>query len=105
MNEKSYIDFSNFNVIYYVLIMNVYTKTLVLLLCPFVLFAQKKVVKKKAAPVTVTPTATASIQPPLKLWYANPAQYFEEALVLGNGLQGATVFGGISTDKIGRAHV
>ena len=100
MNEKSYIDFSNFNVIYYVLIMNVYTKTLVLLLCPFVLFAQKKVVKKKAAPVTITPTATASIQPPLKLWYANPAQYFEEALVLGNGLQGATVFGGISTDKI-----
>mgnify|MGYP003329045372 FL=1 len=100
MNEKSYTDFSNFNVIYYVLIMNVYTKTLVLLLCPFVLFAQKKVVKKKAAPVTVTPTATASIQPPLKLWYANPAQYFEEALVLGNGLQGATVFGGISTDKI-----
>ena len=100
MNEKSYIDFSNFNVIYYVLIMNVYTKTLVLLLCPFVLFAQKKVVKKKAAPVTITPTATVSIQPPLKLWYANPAQYFEEALVLGNGLQGATVFGGISTDKI-----
>ena len=100
MNEKSYIDFSNFNVIYYVLIMNVFTKTLVLVLCPFVLFAQKKAVKKKAAPVTVTPTATASIQPPLKLWYANPAQYFEEALVLGNGLQGATVFGGISTDKI-----
>ena len=100
MNEKSYTDFSNFNVIYYVLIMNVYTKTLVLLLCPFVLFAQKKVVKKKTAPVTITPTATASIQPPLKLWYANPAQYFEEALVLGNGLQGATVFGGISTDKI-----
>lgn len=44
--------------------------------------------------------AIASIQQPLKLWYSNPAQYFEEALVLGNGLQGATVFGGISTDKI-----
>lgn len=100
MNEKSYIDFSNFNVIYYVLIMNVFTKTLVLILCPFVLFAQKKAVKKKAAPVTSTIAATTSIQPPLKLWYANPAQYFEEALVLGNGLQGATVFGGISTDKI-----
>ena len=100
MNEKSYIDFSNFNVIYYVLIMNVFTKTLVLVLCPFVLFAQKKAVKKKAAPVTSTIAATTSIQPPLKLWYANPAQYFEEALVLGNGLQGATVFGGISTDKI-----
>ena len=100
MNEKSYIDFSNFNVIYYVLIMNVFTKTLVLVLCPFVLFAQKKVVKKKAVPATSTIAATASIQPQLKLWYANPAQYFEEALVLGNGLQGATVFGGISTDKI-----
>ena len=100
MNEKSYTDFSNFNVIYYVLIMNVFTKTLVLVLCPFVLFAQKKVVKKKAVPATSTIAATASIQPQLKLWYANPAQYFEEALVLGNGLQGATVFGGISTDKI-----
>ena len=67
---------------------------------PLYYLLKKKWLKKKAAPVTVTPTATASIQPPLKLWYANPAQYFEEALVLGNGLQGATVFGGISTDKI-----
>lgn len=37
---------------------------------------------------------------PLKLWYDAPATYFEETLVLGNGQQGATVFGGISTDKI-----
>jgi alpha-L-fucosidase 2 len=81
--------------------MNVYQKTLVLILCPFVLFAQKKVVKKKKpAPVATAPAAIASIQQPLKLWYSNPAQHFEEALVLGNGLQGASVFGGISTDKI-----
>ncbi|MCF8325912.1 MAG: glycoside hydrolase family 95 protein [Leadbetterella sp.] len=37
---------------------------------------------------------------PLKLWYNKPAEYFEEALVLGNGNQGATVFGGTITDKI-----
>ena len=60
------------------------------------LFAQKKTVKK--APIKTT--ATASIQSPLNLWYDNPATYFEEALVLGNGTQGATVFGGIGTDKI-----
>ena len=36
----------------------------------------------------------------LKLWYDKPAQYFEEALVLGNGTQGATVFGGTESDKI-----
>ena len=60
------------------------------------LFAQKKSVKK---PVSKT-SAAASIQSPLKLWYDNPANYFEEALVLGNGTQGATVFGGIGTDKI-----
>ncbi|MEN9381386.1 MAG: hypothetical protein RI940_267, partial [Bacteroidota bacterium] len=58
--------------------------------------AQKKVVKKTAA----KPAVMASIQSPLKLWYDNPATYFEESLVLGNGMQGATVFGGIGTDKI-----
>ena len=60
------------------------------------LSAQKKTVKKTAT----KPTAVASIQSPLKLWYDNPATYFEESLVLGNGMQGATVFGGIGTDKI-----
>ncbi|MHA8066674.1 glycoside hydrolase family 95 protein [Aquirufa sp. ROCK2-A2] len=40
------------------------------------------------------------IQAPMKLWYDKPATYFEEALVLGNGRVGATVFGGTSTDKI-----
>lgn len=39
-------------------------------------------------------------QPPLKLWYNQPAQHFEEALVLGNGKAGATVFGGPDSDKI-----
>ena len=34
------------------------------------------------------------------LWYSNPARFFEEALVLGNGKIGATVFGGVIEDKI-----
>jgi len=34
------------------------------------------------------------------LWYNQPAQYFEESLVLGNGKMGATVFGGVQSDKI-----
>ena len=42
----------------------------------------------------------AQKQAPMKLWYDKPANYFEEALVLGNGRIGATVFGGTSTDKI-----
>jgi alpha-L-fucosidase 2 len=39
-------------------------------------------------------------QSPSKLWYNQPAQYFEESLVLGNGKMGASVFGGVASDKI-----
>ena len=34
------------------------------------------------------------------LWYNQPALYFEESLVLGNGKMGASVFGGIQSEKI-----
>lgn len=34
------------------------------------------------------------------LWYNQPANYFEESLVLGNGKMGASVFGGVERDKI-----
>jgi alpha-L-fucosidase 2 len=34
------------------------------------------------------------------LWYNQPAEFFEESLVLGNGKMGATVFGGANADKI-----
>jgi alpha-L-fucosidase 2 len=34
------------------------------------------------------------------LWYKQPADFFEESLVLGNGKQGATIFGGVNSDKI-----
>jgi len=35
-----------------------------------------------------------------KLWYTQPATYFEESLVLGNGKMGASVFGGVQSDQI-----
>ncbi len=35
-----------------------------------------------------------------KLWFNQPAQYFEESLVLGNGKIGASVFGGVNSEKI-----
>ena len=34
------------------------------------------------------------------LWYKQAAQHFEETLVLGNGRVGASVFGGVQSDKI-----
>jgi len=34
------------------------------------------------------------------LWYNQPAEYFEQTLVLGNGKMGASIFGGTGTDKI-----
>jgi len=35
-----------------------------------------------------------------RLWYNKPADFFEESLVLGNGKAGATIFGGVGSDKI-----
>ena len=45
-------------------------------------------------------TSGALAQSDHTLWYKQPAQYFEESLVLGNGKMGASVFGGIHSDKI-----
>ncbi|MEO1452129.1 MAG: glycoside hydrolase N-terminal domain-containing protein, partial [Bacteroidota bacterium] len=39
-------------------------------------------------------------QSPLTLWYDRPANFFEESLVLGNGQTGASIFGGVGSDKI-----
>ena len=36
----------------------------------------------------------------MKLHYESPAEYFEEALVIGNGTMGATLYGGVKKDKI-----
>jgi alpha-L-fucosidase 2 len=34
------------------------------------------------------------------LWYKQPAQYFEESLVMGNGTMGASIFSGLPSDTI-----
>lgn len=39
-------------------------------------------------------------QPDKYIWYKQPAKAFEESIVLGNGTQGASVFGGVTTEKI-----
>ena len=41
-----------------------------------------------------------SQEPDKTLWYKQPARFFEESLVLGNGTQGASVFGGTKDEKI-----
>ena len=74
------------------------TVILFILLFPLITQAQKKGSKKTTQVTAVA--AKSSIQAPLKLWYESPAKYFEEAMLIGNGMQGATVFGGISIDKI-----
>ena len=42
----------------------------------------------------------AIAQSPTKLQFNKPAEFFEESLVLGNGRIGASVFGGVHSDKI-----
>jgi len=42
----------------------------------------------------------AIAQQPNMLWYNKPAVHFEEALVLGNGKTGATIFGGVLNDQV-----
>ncbi len=39
----------------------------------------------------------AEEQAPMKLWYEQPARYFEESLPIGNGKLGALVYGGVDT--------
>jgi len=34
------------------------------------------------------------------LWYKQPAKYFEESIILGNGKMGAAILGGIESDKM-----
>jgi alpha-L-fucosidase 2 len=55
---------------------------------------------KKTIALLLISLSTFAQQAPMKLWYTQPAEHFEESLVLGNGRIGATVFGGTSSDKI-----
>ncbi len=59
-------------------------------------------VKKSLALLFLSQSLTllTSGQSVTTLWYNQPARYFEESLVLGNGKMGASVFGGLNSDKI-----
>lgn len=46
------------------------------------------------------PLGAQTVQRELTLHYDRPAAYFEEALVIGNGTLGATIYGGTQSDKI-----
>jgi alpha-L-fucosidase 2 len=50
--------------------------------------------------VTVFTNPSLFAQTDTLLWYKQAANHFEESLVLGNGKLGATVFGGVASDKI-----
>ena len=43
---------------------------------------------------------TMSMMSAQTLYYNRPAQYFEEALVIGNGTMGGVIYGGTNTDRI-----
>ncbi len=45
-------------------------------------------------------SVSAFCQSPSILWYNKSADFFEESLVLGNGKTGASIFGGVQSDKI-----
>ena len=55
---------------------------------------------KKAFLIIILPLISIAQQYPMRLWYYEPANHFEEALVLGNGRSGVTVFGGTTQEKM-----
>ena len=50
--------------------------------------------------ISLATAVTCTAQRNLTLHYDRPAQYFEEALVIGNGTQGGIVYGGTRQDRI-----
>jgi alpha-L-fucosidase 2 len=50
--------------------------------------------------ILVSSVFLAQAQSPTNLRFNQPAQFFEESLALGNGKMGASIFGGIASDKI-----
>jgi len=63
----------------------------------FLIYILRYMKSIRLLPVTLLwiTTIIAQAQSELTLWYDEPAEYFEEAMVIGNGTMGATVFGGV----------
>ena len=60
----------------------------------------KKLLVLFLIPILVISHQSVFSQSANTLWYNQPAKYFEESLVLGNGKVGASVFGGVASDQI-----
>ena len=55
---------------------------------------------KKRLTTLLALTLSLAMSVAQELHYNQPAQFFEEALVIGNGMTGATVYGGTDTDRL-----
>ena len=55
---------------------------------------------KKQLTTLLALTLSLTMSVAQELHYNQPAQFFEEALVIGNGMTGATVYGGTDTDRL-----
>ena len=55
---------------------------------------------KKRLTTLLALTLSITMSVAQELHYNQPAQFFEEALVIGNGMTGATVYGGTDTDRL-----
>ena len=55
---------------------------------------------KKRLTTLLALTLSLTMSVAQELHYNQPAQFFEEALVIGNGMMGATVYGGTETDRL-----
>lgn len=53
-----------------------------------------------AITATIAMAQSNAGQLPMKLWYNQPAQHFEESLPIGNGKLGALVYGGVDKNKL-----
>lgn len=60
----------------------------------------KRIFKNILLVVAAMLTGVAAQATPLKLWYAQPANHWVEALPVGNSRMGAMIFGGIDQERI-----
>lgn len=61
---------------------------------------REKVLSAIVTLLGLSPFGTSATDTGLRLWYDKPAEYFEEALVIGNGRLGAIIYGGPETDRL-----
>lgn len=61
---------------------------------------RKKMIFALAAVLAFTSLDSAAAESGMRLWYDRPAEFFEEAIVIGNGRLGAVIYGDPVTDRL-----